>query len=68
MLNPSIDNLMEKIDSKYTLVTVSAKRAREIKEDESRKPLVEKPVSFKPVGQALEEIMVEELKFERLEK
>jgi len=30
MLNPSIDSLLQKIDSKYTLVTVAAKRAREM--------------------------------------
>lgn len=28
MLYPSIDNLLLKIDSKYSLVTVAAKRAR----------------------------------------
>lgn len=30
MLDPSIDSLMNKLDSKYTLVTVSARRAREM--------------------------------------
>lgn len=30
MLYPSIDSLMEKLDSKYTLVTVAAKRARQL--------------------------------------
>ncbi|MGA3762231.1 DNA-directed RNA polymerase subunit omega, partial [Bacillus velezensis] len=36
MLDPSIDSLMNKLDSKYTLVTVSARRAREmqIKKDQ----------------------------------
>ncbi|GAB6935859.1 MAG: DNA-directed RNA polymerase subunit omega [Calditerricola sp.] len=54
MLYPSIDKLMERINSKYTLVTVAAKRARQLKERE--KPLVEEPYSAKPVGVALEEI------------
>lgn len=36
MLYPSIDSLMEKLDSKYTLVTVSSRRAREISEDARR--------------------------------
>ena len=32
MLEPSIDTLQEKINSKYTLVTLSAKRARDLQE------------------------------------
>ncbi|KGA97745.1 DNA-directed RNA polymerase subunit omega [Alkalihalobacillus alcalophilus ATCC 27647 = CGMCC 1.3604] len=67
MLYPSIDSLMDKLDSKYTLVTVSAKRAREMKEDVARGPLVEKPHSYKPVGLALEEIVEEHLRYERVE-
>ncbi|WP_100404529.1 DNA-directed RNA polymerase subunit omega [Bacillus solitudinis] len=65
MLYPSIDSLMDKLDSKYTLVTVSSKRAREIKEDTKRGPLVERPASYKPVGMALEEIVENHLRFER---
>ncbi|OLO40838.1 DNA-directed RNA polymerase subunit omega [Alkalihalophilus pseudofirmus] len=68
MLYPSIDSLLDKLDSKYTLVTVSSKRAREIKEDKKRGPLVVKPVSHKPVGVALEEIVSDQLQYERLEK
>ena len=30
MLDPSIDSLMTKIDSKYSLVSVAAKRARQM--------------------------------------
>lgn len=30
MLHPSIDDLLDIIDSKYTLVTIAAKRARGI--------------------------------------
>lgn len=65
MLYPSIDDLLTKLDSKYTLVTVSSKRARELKENKDRGPLIENPKSVKPVGIALEEIMHEELKYER---
>ncbi|NSL51235.1 DNA-directed RNA polymerase subunit omega [Calidifontibacillus erzurumensis] len=54
MLYPSIDKLMEKIDSKYTLVAVASKRAREIQENNDC--MLEKTVSRKPVGKALEEI------------
>ncbi|WP_369404737.1 DNA-directed RNA polymerase subunit omega [Piscibacillus salipiscarius] len=33
ILEPSVDNLLTKINSKYALVIVSAKRARELQED-----------------------------------
>lgn len=54
MLEPSIDILKEKINSKYTLVTISARRARELQD--GAKPLVEQPKSHTFVGIALEEI------------
>jgi DNA-directed RNA polymerase subunit omega len=54
MLYPSIDLLMEKLDSKYTLVSVAAKRARQLQEKDNL--TIEKPVSKKFVGKALEEI------------
>ena len=54
MLYPSIDSLMKNIDSKYTLVTVSAKRARQIQD--KHKLLIDEPKSHKFVGMALEEI------------
>lgn len=66
MLYPSIDVLMNKLDSKYTLVTVSAKRAREMQEENDQQ--IVKPVSFKYVGKALEEIDSGLLDYERPEK
>ncbi len=42
MLYPSIDTLMTKLDSKYTLVTVAAKRARSLQEYNDL--MVENPV------------------------
>lgn len=66
MLYPSIDSLLSKLDSKYTLVTVSSRRAREIRENAARGPMVERPVSYKPVGVALEEIVGDHLKYERI--
>ncbi|WP_456271591.1 DNA-directed RNA polymerase subunit omega [Bacillus sp. AK031] len=54
MLNPSIDSLMKKIDSKYSLVSIAAKRARSLQEDGSF--MLDKYVSEKYVGKALEEI------------
>jgi len=54
MLEPSVDELQEEINSKYTLVILSARRAREL--NDSAKSLIENPKSEKPVGVALEEI------------
>jgi DNA-directed RNA polymerase subunit omega len=54
MLYPSIDTLMNKIDSKYKLVTVAAKRARNLQDKHAL--LLDKTVSHKYVGKALEEI------------
>lgn len=59
MLEPSIDSLQEKIDSKYTLVTISARRARELQD--GSKPLIEEPKSLTYVGIALEEIVHDKL-------
>lgn len=59
MLEPSVDELQEKINSKYTLVTLSARRARQLQDEE--KPLIEEPKSKKIVGIALEEIIAEKL-------
>ena len=55
MLYPSIDSLLQKIDSKYSLVTIAAKRARKLNLNEEL-PLLDKYVSHKSVGKALEEI------------
>ena len=53
MLEPSIDELVEKVGSKYSLVVLAAKRARQLLDGD--KPRI-KPRSNKPVGIALEEI------------
>ncbi|MFB6497493.1 DNA-directed RNA polymerase subunit omega [Bacillus haynesii] len=63
MLDPSIDSLMNKLDSKYTLVTVSARRAREMQI--SKDAQIENPKSHKYVGKALEEIDAGLLTFEK---
>lgn len=55
MLEPSIDSLMEKINSKYTLVTLSARRAREMQD--TQQYMMASPKSHKYVGKALEEII-----------
>ncbi|WP_173916532.1 DNA-directed RNA polymerase subunit omega [Halobacillus sp. Marseille-Q1614] len=61
MLEPSIDSLQEKIKSKYTLVTLSARRARELKQGSA--PMVDNPTSAQQVGVALEEIDQGKLKY-----
>lgn len=61
MLYPSIDSLMTKIDSKYSLVSVAAKRARKLQQ--GAKPYLDKYVSFKTVGKALEEIHANKLTY-----
>ena len=62
VLYPSIDSLLEVIDSKYTLVTLSAKRARDLQEVQEK--LIENPKSLKPVGIALEEIQEGKITYE----
>ncbi|QQE76000.1 DNA-directed RNA polymerase subunit omega [Brevibacillus composti] len=59
MLYPSIDKLTAQVESKYTLVTIAAKRARQIRENSQIQ--VEKPKSKKFVGQALEELIENQL-------
>ena len=61
MLYPSIDSLLEKIDSKYSLVSVAAKRARAMQQ--VRDERLPKYVSHKFVGKALEEIHSGELTY-----
>ncbi|WP_257702479.1 DNA-directed RNA polymerase subunit omega [Vagococcus luciliae] len=58
MLYPSIDSLLEQVDSKYSLVILASKRAHEL--DEGAQPMIEpdKFVSVKNVGRSLEEIAI----------
>ena len=55
MLYPSIDKLLEKVDSKYKLVYISSKRAKVIESEDY--VAIENPKCVKSVGQALEEIL-----------
>lgn len=61
MLYPSIDSLLEIIDSKYSLVSVAAKRARAMQQ--ARDERLPKYVSYKFVGKSLEEIYSGELTY-----
>ena len=54
LLYPSVDKLLEKVDSRYKLIALGAKRARVL--DAGLPATQEKFNSNKSVGQALEEI------------
>ncbi len=76
MIEPKIDDLLANVDSKYTLVLLAAKRAREINSyynqlGEGRAeyipPLVETGLRSKPLSIALEEIAEGNINAERPE-
>ena len=62
MIYPSLDVLLEKVDSKYTLVVMSSKRAREVMNGKT--PMVSSS-SNKPVTVALEEIASHKIIYKR---
>lgn len=62
MLYPSVDSLKNKIDSKYSLVSVASKRARQLQEEGGER--LTSYVSAKQVGKALEEVAAGELVIE----
>lgn len=68
MRYPSIDKLLDKVDSKYKIAYISAKRARQIVDaKESQLDFVDDlPTAkcSKPVGIALEEILYDAVDFE----
>jgi DNA-directed RNA polymerase subunit omega len=65
VIYPSIDKLLKKADSKYTLVIAAAKRARML--NEGAQKLVESK-SKKDVSIALEEISAVKIGFEQVKK
>jgi len=65
MLYPSIDTLLDRLGSKYTLVAVASKRAREIRDHNNQ--YLPKTVSKKNVGIALEEIVTDHISFEKID-
>jgi DNA-directed RNA polymerase subunit omega len=75
VIEPNIDTMLERVDSKYTLVILSARRAREINSyynqlgegrGEFVPPLVETGgLRNKPLSIALEEIAEDKVTFER---
>ena len=77
MIEPKIDELQTRVDSRYTLVILAAKRAREINAYYSQlgegrgefiPPLVETAdLRSKPLAIALQEVAEGKVSFERLE-
>lgn len=61
MVDPSIDKLAEKVDSKYTLVILAAKRAREI-------TVPTENAKEKEVSAAFKEIYSDKITYERPKK
>ena len=75
MMNPPIEDLMDRVDSKFTLVTLAAKRGREINSyfnqlGEGLGALVPPQVAStarKPLSIALEEVAAEKIRYVRPE-
>ena len=65
MCYPSIDDLVKKVDTKYTLVTLAALRAREL--TEGRPPLID-DTDKKAVSVALEEIYKDKITCDKEKK
>ena len=76
LMNPRMEHLLERVDSKFTLVTLSAMRAREINDYYNQLgeglgrivPPQVTSVSRKPLSIALEEIAVSKIVYERIEE
>ena len=61
-MEPAIDSLLDKVDSKYSMVIVSARRARQLLAGARKQ--VDTP-SDKPVTVALQELAAGQLKYQR---
>ena len=57
MIYPSIDKLLNVINSKYALVHIAANRSREIKHENNLQMPIENYKSKKNIGKALEEVV-----------
>jgi DNA-directed RNA polymerase subunit omega len=75
LMDPRIESLMGKVDSKFTLVTLAAMRAREINDYYNQLgeglgrivPPQVTSVSRKPLSIALEEVAAGKIVYERIE-
>ena len=65
MLDPSVNKLREKVDSRYTLCMLAAKRARDLI---AKKPALTEVQSERPVSQAANEIAEDLITYRRVEE
>jgi DNA-directed RNA polymerase omega subunit len=65
LLYPSVNKLQEKTDSRYSLVILTAKRARDIIDG---KPVLTEEESERPVSQAAKEIAADLITCKRKEE
>ena len=63
MIYPTLSSLLEKVDSKYTLVVAVSKRARQLVEGQPRLTKID---SNKPVTIAINEINDNKIVYERI--
>lgn len=68
MINLSIDKLLNKVGSKYLLVNIAARRAKEMNEQNYYQLKANEYASSKDVGRALEEIAKDMVHIEYEEK
>lgn len=62
MIKPTIDELLTKTDSKYTLACIAAKRARQIVDGSEPRNIGD---AAKPVTMALQELSQDQLQYEQ---
>jgi len=65
LLHPPIDEIKQKADSRYTLVIMAAKRARDLV---AEKPALVEIENNVPISIAAEEIVQDEITYRRPEK
>ncbi|ASR41179.1 DNA-directed RNA polymerase subunit omega [Ligilactobacillus agilis] len=63
ILYPSVDDLLEEVDSRYSLIMLASKRAHEL--DAGELPMLSEYESVKSVGKALEEVVAGDLKIKQ---
>ncbi|MDD5823914.1 MAG: DNA-directed RNA polymerase subunit omega [Firmicutes bacterium] len=65
LLQPAVKELQKRTDSKYTLVTLTAKRARDIIDG---KPILTEEAMERPVSQAAKELVQDLISYKRTEE
>ena len=60
MINPPLNEMMQRVDCRYSLVTVEAKRARQIVEH----PDLAADAADKPVSAAVDDLLSDRLAYE----